>query len=154
MQPLKAVQYILKEMGYNKYLADFASKYNTDLKDLNAVAGQFETSVKQFKSIEELLVHIDKVSSDSFSAKDDNGVILSTIHGVKGMEFKNVFIINCCEGLIPITHDNSINIEEERRLFYVGITRAKENLCLFIPKRVENLERDISRFIEEISIKN
>lgn len=154
MQPIKAVQYILKEMNYNRYLADFASKYSTDLKDLYAVAGQFETSVKQFKTIEELLIHIDKVSSDSFSAKDDNGVILSTIHGVKGMEFKNVFIINCCEGLIPITHDNSINIEEERRLFYVGITRAKENLYLFIPKRVENLERDISRFIGELSIKN
>lgn len=154
MQPIKAVQYILKEMGYNKYLSDFASKYSTDLKDLYAVADQFETSVKQFKTIEELLIHIDKVSSDSFSAKDDNGVVLSTIHGVKGMEFKNVFIINCCEGLIPITHDNSINIEEERRLFYVGITRAKENLYLFIPKRVGNLERDISRFMEELSIKN
>lgn len=152
MQPIKAVQYILKEMGYNKYLADFAIKYSTDLKDLHAVAGEFETSVKQFKTIGELLIHIDKVSSDSFSAKDDNGVILSTIHGVKGMEFKNVFIINCCEGLIPITHDNSINIEEERRLFYVGITRAMENLYLFIPRRVENLERDISRFMEEISI--
>ena len=78
-----------------------------------------------------------------------DGVILSTIHGVKGMEFKNVFIINCVEETIP--HKSSIedNLEEERRLFYVAITRAIKNLYVFSPKTIRGKFSDVSRFILE-----
>ncbi|MEL7596642.1 MAG: 3'-5' exonuclease, partial [Clostridiaceae bacterium] len=81
-----------------------------------------------------------------------NSVILSTIHGVKGMEFKNIFIINCNEENIP--HLNSIdkNIEEERRLFYVGITRTIENLWLCISNEIRGKNKKASRFIEECKL--
>lgn len=72
---------------------------------------------------------------------------MSTIHGVKGDQFRNVFIINCVEGTIP--HSNNDNLEEERRLFYVGITRTMDNLYLFSPKNRKGQTNDISRFILE-----
>ncbi|WP_309245457.1 3'-5' exonuclease [Clostridium estertheticum] len=74
------------------------------------------------------------------------------IHGVKGMEFKNVFLINCNEENIP--HANSIenNLEEERRLFYVGITRAIDNVWLCISKSVKGKVKETSRFIKECNI--
>jgi superfamily I DNA/RNA helicase len=70
-------------------------------------------------------------------------VTLSTIHGVKGLEFACVFIAGCEEGLIPYTLFDGLktdtgqrtNIEEERRLFYVGMTRAKRSLYLTRAKR-------------------
>ena len=76
-------------------------------------------------------------------------MIFSTIHGVKGMEFKNVFIINCEEETIP--HKSSIedNFEEERRLFYVAITRAIRNLYVFSPKTIRGKFYEPSRFIAE-----
>ena len=66
------------------------------------------------------------------------------------MEFKNVFIINCVEETIP--HKSSIedNLEEERRLFYVAMTRAKEKLYLLYPKQRYNKDTTRSRFIEEL----
>ena len=71
---------------------------------------------------------------------------------VKGMEFKNVYLINCNEENIP--HVNSIdnNLEEERRLFYVGITRAIDNVWLCICKNVKGKAKETSRFIKECNI--
>jgi len=68
------------------------------------------------------------------------------------MEFKNVFIINSDEGVIP--HINSIpeNLEEERRLFYVAITRAIDNLNIYSTKTLKGKGKEISRFIKECGI--
>ena len=70
-------------------------------------------------------------------------------HGVKGMEFKNVYIINACEDTMPHSSSKDTNLEEERRLFYVGITRAIDNLYLFSPRNRKGQFKDISRFIIE-----
>ncbi|WP_271814552.1 3'-5' exonuclease, partial [Clostridium beijerinckii] len=64
-------------------------------------------------------------------------------------EFRNVYIINCVEDTIPHFSNKDVNIEEERRLFYVGITRAIDNLYLFSPKSRKGQIKDISRFIFE-----
>jgi DNA helicase-2/ATP-dependent DNA helicase PcrA len=68
------------------------------------------------------------------------------------MEFKNVYLINCNEENIP--HVNSIdkNLEEERRLFYVGVTRAIDNLWLCICKNVKGKVKETSRFVKECNI--
>jgi len=69
------------------------------------------------------------------------------------MEFNNVFIINCIEDYLP--HKNSLekNIEEERRLFYVAITRTKERLFLYVPKYIKDKDKMVSRFIGECGLK-
>ena len=89
------------------------------------------------------MIHVNNVEEQIESSKAvEDGVILSTIHGVKGMEFNNVYIINCNEEVIPHKSSMEENIEEERRLFYVAITRAINNLYVFSPKTMrENLEK-------------
>src|SRR5262249_32272220 len=68
---------------------------------------------------------------------DDDYLILSTIHSAKGQEWKSVFILNCVDGCIPsdLATDTTEEIEEERRLLYVAMTRAKDHLFLIVPQR-------------------
>lgn len=65
------------------------------------------------------------------------------------MEFRNVYVINCVEETIPHASSIKDNIEEERRLFYVGITRAIDNLYLFSPRSRRGQFKEVSRFIVE-----
>ncbi|MBQ6820530.1 MAG: ATP-dependent helicase [Clostridium sp.] len=145
-----AIQYIITELGYIDYLKDYSQRYNQSIDDLEDIVEEFKSAASGLKTIIELLSHVENVKESIEESKEvKEGVILSTIHGVKGMEFKNVFLINANEDTIP--HRSSIedNIEEERRLFYVGITRAIDNLYLYSPKTQKGKFKDISRFILE-----
>ena len=130
-------------------------------------------NLEEFKSISEtyeeesdtqdlgyFLEQITLISDMNQNHENDNGVTLMTIHSAKGLEFKTVFLVGMEEGIFP--HSNSFDegsegIEEERRLCYVGITRAKELLFLTNAKRrmlygQENCNQE-SRFISEIDDK-
>ena len=145
-----AIQYIISTMGYIDYLREYANKYGQSLDDLEDVLEEFKGAAEGFKTITEFLVHVNNVEELIESSKVvEDGVILSTIHGVKGMEFNNVYIINCNEEVIPHKSSMEENIEEERRLFYVGITRAINNLYVFSPKTMRGKFREASRFITE-----
>jgi len=147
-----AIAYIVMDLGYRDYLQEYAHKFNQSFEDLEDIIEEFKLSAEGYKTIFEFLEHIEEVKQSIEESKRKTkreGVILSTIHGVKGMEFKNVYVINCVEETIP--HSNSIkdNIEEERRLFYVGITRAIDNLYLFSPRSRKGQFKDVSRFVVE-----
>lgn len=94
--------------------------------------------------------------------KRENSVVLSTIHSAKGLEFKRVFLIDLVENSFPTYNsiksfhklNNPKELEEERRLFYVGITRAKESLTICSLEKRANKDVDQSRFIDEIKNKN
>ena len=148
-----AVQYIISSLGYIDYLREYSNKYNQNFNDLEDVLEEFKGAIEGFRSITEFLSHVQNVKEEIEKSKVvQDGVILSTIHGVKGMEFKNVFIINCVEETIP--HKSSIeeNLEEERRLFYVAITRAIKNLYVFSPKTIRGKFSDMSRFVLEAEL--
>lgn len=145
-----AIQIIISELGYIDYLKEYGERYNQSISDLEDILEEFKSAAQGVKTIVELLNHVENVKEQIEESKaEQKGVILSTIHGVKGMEFKNVFIINCDEETIP--HKSSIdkNIEEERRLFYVGITRAIDNLYIYSPKTIRGKFKEPSRFIKE-----
>ena len=145
-----AIQYVISTLGYIDYLREYANKYGQNFEELEDMLEEFKGAAEGFKTITEFLVHVKNVEDEiEKSKRDKNGVILSTIHGVKGMEFKNVFIINCDEETIP--HKSSIeqNLEEERRLFYVAVTRAIHNLYIFSPKTIRGKFYEPSRFIKE-----
>ncbi len=124
---------------------------------------EFKSITKSFEekegsvSLEEFLLEISLVSDVEEYKEDDNRVNLMTVHSVKGLEFKKVFVIGLEEGLFP--HINSLmdqgELEEERRLCYVAITRAKENLYLVNARRRTLFGKDQinppSRFINEIN---
>jgi DNA helicase-2/ATP-dependent DNA helicase PcrA len=150
-----AVDFIIMDIGYIDYLREYSKKYKIDLSELEEVLEEFKQASLQFKNIPAFLLHVEEVAAElkkNSKMADEDRVILSTIHGVKGMEFKNVYIINCVEDILP--HANSLenNIEEERRLMYVAITRAIDNLFMYIPRNLRGKDKEESRFIKECSL--
>ncbi|MFL0267732.1 ATP-dependent helicase [Candidatus Clostridium radicumherbarum] len=151
-----AAQSIIHDLGYEEHIVLYCKKFKLKLSDLLDIIEEFKESVKPYSTIIAFLSHVEAVKEELKKVKNNFGeedaVILSTIHGVKGMEFKNVFIMNCVEDLLP--HKNSIEegIEEERRLFYVGITRAIDNIYFCIPQNIRGSHKLCSRFIEEIDL--
>jgi DNA helicase-2/ATP-dependent DNA helicase PcrA len=147
-----AVQFIITDLGYIDHLKSYSEKFGSNIEDLEEIVEEFKSSAAAFKTIPEFFAHIDEVTKkleESKRNKDEDRVLLSTIHGVKGMEFKNVFIINCNEDTMPHASSKEDNLEEERRLFYVGITRAIDNLYLFVPRMRKGNFKEASRFIIE-----
>lgn len=142
---------------YESYIKDNFPNFRDrilDIKQYINLADQY-TSIERF--LEDVLLDADLTGSESVSNKqEDEAVILSTIHQSKGLEWNSVFIISLAENRFPLeraSRDDSI--EEERRLFYVACSRAKNELYLCIPMeestywRGESILKD-SRFIEEL----
>lgn len=143
-----AIQFIVSDLGYLDYLKEYCDKYKQKLEELEDVIEEFKNSAKNCRTILELFSHVNNVREKIEENKNvEDGVILSTIHGVKGMEFKNVYIINVVNDIIP--HKSAENVEEERRLFYVAMTRAIDNLYVYSPKRIAGKFRDVSDFVVE-----
>lgn len=106
----------------------------TDRMILEGIAASYRDEAPRdaaFAVIDELTLSADQ---DSYDTKADK-VALMTMHSAKGLEFRMVFVAGCCDGWIPYTKTNEASeIEEERRLFYVALTRAKENLFILCPR--------------------
>lgn len=150
-----AIQFVVNEIGYRDYIVEYAKKYKFQIQELEDIIEEFKKAAEEYKTIITFLAHVEEVSEKIKNNRKNiikDGIILSTIHGVKGMEFKNVFIINCCEENIP--HKNSLpdNVEEERRLFYVGITRAIDNLWICFSRDVRGKAKEPTRFIKECGL--
>ncbi len=107
-----------------------------DLESLERIAGSF-ASRERFSS--ELTLDPPDATSDEAGPplRDEDYLILSTIHSAKGQEWRSVFVLNCVDGCIPsdLATGSSDEIEEERRLLYVAMTRAKDDLSLIVPQR-------------------
>ncbi|GAA0179213.1 ATP-dependent helicase [Clostridium sediminicola] len=150
-----AINYILSDLKYMDYIKEYCERFKMDINDFVEIIEEFKISAIEFKNIVSFLSHIEEVKNKLSSKEkidDEKKVILSTIHGVKGMEFDYVFIINCNEESLP--HKNSLddNIEEERRLFYVAMTRSIKKLFLGIINRSRGKNILPSRFIKECNL--
>ncbi|HEX3890251.1 MAG TPA: ATP-dependent helicase, partial [Verrucomicrobiae bacterium] len=123
------------DAGYDDYLKETFANYRSrldDLEQLAAFAFQFGT-VEEFLTQLALLTNVE--AEGDKSQNDDEKIRLSTIHQAKGLEFEVVFVIMLCDGMFPSARsmDSTDGEEEERRLFYVSITRAKNELYLSYP---------------------
>ena len=151
------------EAGYEDYLKENFANYRSrldDLKQLAIFAQQFE-SVEEFLTQMALLTNVEAEDEQQPADRDDERLRLSTIHQAKGLEFDVVFIIMLCDGLFPSARsiesdEDGEGLEEERRLFYVAITRARNELYLSYPliragygNSGATLQQP-SRFLEEI----
>ena len=160
MAPYAAIQYIRKKIGYDDFLKEYAEKHQISWKQLMDVMAELEERSKNFKSYDEWEIHIAKYTQEleeqqakarKIKGERENKVQLMTIHSAKGLDFEDVFVIHANEGEIPHQKaEKKDEIEEERRLFYVALTRAKNNLCIsYITQKNGNSIKP-SRFVEEL----
>lgn len=156
--PAKTIQLVL-EAGYDDYLKQTYDNYRSrldDLKQLAIFAQQFENT-EEFLTQLALLTNVE-AEDDQPADRDMERIRLSTVHQAKGLEFDVVFVIMMCEGLFPSgrSTDTTEGEEEERRLFYVAITRARNELYLSYPLiragygNAGTALQQPSRFLDEI----
>jgi DNA helicase-2/ATP-dependent DNA helicase PcrA len=127
-----------------------------NLQQLVEVAHEFDAAASPEGDSLELFLQELALKSDSDSRRDEEGLVtLMTLHNAKGLEYPIVFVVGCEEGVFP--HQRALDegeIEEERRLFYVAVTRAMERLCLTFARRRSvfgsQSYAECSRFLEEI----
>lgn len=125
------IHYIRKVIGYDAYLQE---KYGSEKAEAFVKVGEeFETFSRQFDTLKEMNDYISQYREIiKEETKDKEGVQILTMHASKGLEFPNVYIPDCNEGKIPQDKSKTKEaVEEERRMFYVAMTRAKHKLCLF-----------------------
>lgn len=154
--PYAAITYIRKGIGYNEFLSEYADYRRMREDDLFEILDQIEQSAKPFKTYEEWFEHIEaygeelkKQSKNRMQKRE--GIVLSTMHSAKGLEYDAVFIPDANETIIP--HKKAVlpaDLEEERRMFYVAMTRAKKHLHIYYIKERYNKEMEPSRFVREL----
>ena len=158
MSPYAAINYIRHGIGYDDYITEYAEYRNINKEDLFDVLEELQASAKGYKNYDAWELHMKEYAEElkeltkQKNAKS-NAITLSTLHSAKGLEFCSVFIIDANEGITP--YKKAVldkDIEEERRLFYVGMTRAIDYLTICSVKEMRGKEVEHSRFIDEIGI--
>lgn len=156
MAPYAAFQYLRKRIGYDDFLREYASSRRMQAGDLFEVLVELEEAAKPFASMKEWFEHVEEYTSalkmrESSRERQQEGVRLMTMHAAKGLEFDTVYIIEANEGQIPYKKAlKEQGTEEERRLFYVAMTRAKEQLKIIYVKKKNGKDVSPSRFVEEL----
>ena len=156
LKPAAAINYIRKAVGYDLYLKEYAEFRRLKPEELYEIADQLAESAAGFTTFAQWQEHIrqyEEALKEQRRGKEENqepGVTLSTMHSAKGLEYRIVFIVDANEGICP-HHKASLpaDIEEERRLFYVAMTRAKERLHLCAVRERYHRKQEISRFVRE-----
>lgn len=156
MSPYAMINYLRKGVGYDDYVRDYAESHNIEKQELFDLLDEIMESTRACKSFSlwmEYIAEYTKNLKESYVNKNgnDNAVTLTTMHSSKGLEYDTVFIIDANEGITP--HKKAVfeyEIEEERRMFYVAMTRAKNNLNIFYSKERYNKKLETSRFVGEI----
>ena len=158
LKPAAAVNYIRKAVGYNDYLKEYASFRRMKEEELLEVADQLQESAAGYPTFQAWFTHMEEYGRElaeqarrqTEPMKDQGGVTLMTMHGSKGLEYRFVYIIDANEGITP--HRKAAleaDLEEERRMFYVAMTRAKERLCICSVRERYGRKQEPSRFIRE-----
>lgn len=159
-EPLRAIHELIDQLHYREWLRDQAENPAQADKRISAVnewLGWLERVAQNLDdaSLEELSAQINLLSSLDDDQQQDDVIRLMTLHAAKGLEFVHVYLIGAEEGLLP--HQNSLDEgsdEEERRLMYVGITRARHSLSIsYAAKRQRYGEAqrcEPSRFLDEL----
>ena len=154
--PYDGLKYVRKVIGYDEYLEEFAAYRRTSAQVLWEIADEVMETAKDCadaKMFRDRLEEMSRQMKEQTRKKGQQrtGVALMTMHGAKGLEFQAVFLPTLVEGVVP--HEKGLEqIEEERRLFYVAMTRAGERLCLSSVRKRYEKERNPSRFLAEMGL--
>ncbi|WP_073026506.1 ATP-dependent helicase [Lutispora thermophila] len=157
MTTSKAIKYIRGYIGYEEYIRDYAFAKSIDVKLFDELLDEINSSSESFAKINDYIEHVriilESVDYKYNENRNTNAVSLMTMHKAKGLEFEQVFISGAVDGVVPYIKGDDISLselEDERRLFYVAMTRAKRVLYIFVPKNRFSKKVYPSRFIREI----
>ncbi len=152
-----AAKYIRNVMGYDEYLMEYAALRGISIRGLMDTAEEFEGSAASFENVSAFMQRskdvAERIRENDYCDLGSNNVKIMTMHKAKGLEFDTVFVCGSIEGLTPyIKHDSPANtdFEEERRLFYVAVTRARKELYITVPRHRYGKAVLPSRFLEEL----
>ena len=159
LKPVAAVNYIRKAIGYDDYLRSYAEFRRMKPEELFETADKLAESAAEFATFAEWKEHADRYEEELKKQNQEereetkDRVTLSTMHSAKGLEYPVVFVVDANEGIVP-HHKAGLpaDIEEERRLFYVALTRAKDRLHVAAVKERYHRKTDVSRFVEEAGL--
>ena len=156
LPPYAAINFIRKGMGYEEYLQEYALYRKIKPEELGEILDRLSESAKGMNTLKEWEEYIEDYTrklEEQAGKQKKEGVQILTLHGAKGLEFDRVYILNVNEGSIPYRKAVlAPAVEEERRLFYVGMTRAREHLTLCYVKKQYEKEREPSRFLKEAGL--
>jgi DNA helicase-2/ATP-dependent DNA helicase PcrA len=152
MKPFAALNYIRRGIGLDSYLLKYAGEKNLDYEEMADILDEFAYMIKDtasyqdmFRMIEEYQEELKNLPRDKRQTK---GVRLMTMHSSKGLEFDTVYIIDAVEGINPYKKaKTAAELEEERRMFYVAMTRARHELNIYAPKTIAGKNKKPSRYI-------
>ena len=155
MSPLAAVNYIRQGMGYDEYLIEYAAFRRMRPEELLETADELKESAAGFKTFDEWFAHIEAYKEELLRQAaqrrtEPDAITLATMHSAKGLEFPIVYILDANEGITP--HSRAMldeDMEEERRLFYVAMTRAKTRLHVYAVRERYHKKAEVSRFVWE-----
>jgi DNA helicase-2/ATP-dependent DNA helicase PcrA len=159
MKPYAALHYLRHVVGYEDYVKDYARYRNMKPDELLALLDELEESAKPFATCEEWYEHIAHVREEL--SKNDagknrqgrDGVAMMTYHSAKGLEFRHVFLIDVNEGMTPYSKAAAPDeLEEERRMFYVAFTRAKNFVYISWVKNRFGKPVEPSRYLGELMV--
>ena len=158
LPPKAAVSYIRKAIGYDGFIKKYSEERMLDAEGLFEILNELEASAAEFSAYADWKKHIEEYSEalrkkTAEHKEKESGVGLLTFHSAKGMEFDTVFIIDASEDYTPYWQAaTSSEIEEERRMFYVALTRAKNRLFVLHAADRFGKKREPSRFLREAKL--
>lgn len=155
MDPVAAINYIRKVIGYDDYIRDYAQYRRMKPEELFEVLDQLKESAANFSTYESWFLHMkeygEELKAQAMKREQSiDGVALMTMHSSKGLEYRIVYILDANEGVTP--HQKAVlpaDLEEERRMFYVAMTRAKERLHVNYVRERYSKKQEVSRFVRE-----
>lgn len=154
--PEDFINYVMNMIQYKKWLSDYAAFTGKKEEDLLGILQMLKEEAKEFTTMADWDAYAKfyaKKIQELRRKKVKNGLCLSTFHSAKGLEWKAVILIDCNEGICPYHKaENPAEFEEERRLFYVAATRAKDTLLMFYLKTNGDMEQSPSRYLSEFGL--
>lgn len=153
--PYDAYKYIRNSVGYSDYILSYCEYRKIKHNGLFEILDELQEGSKNFETINEYIEHVEKARESGkkkeIGERKTEGITLSTMHSAKGLEYEAVFVISAVEGIIPYEKSSEPSeIEEERRLFYVGATRAKNYLYISVVRNKNGQEMQPTPFLSEI----
>ncbi|MCM1273346.1 MAG: ATP-dependent helicase [Clostridium sp.] len=155
MKPYAACNFIRKGIGFDDYVKWYSEQKQLDQDEFEEIMDAFANMIVDIESYGELFSFIreygDMINRQHYKKQADKGIRLLTMHGSKGLEFESVYIMDVVEGVIPYKKSKTKSeLEEERRMLYVAMTRAKHELYMYVPRMRGSRQQSASRFTKKL----